>query len=670
MNDSIMAHSDRLLASISRPVGNELPSCSLYEFLFSNPFRQDSPIIIGSPSAATRNHHIPIIPPQKPIFIEADQHGIEESLTWQELRRRSLVVGHHLNQRLGLNPSAVVHPSKTSELPSSRPSGLLSPVVLLQLPNGTAFVTMFLGALAAGLTLSMVNPAFTCHELVDVLRSAKPSLIVTSSSGLDTLLNALALIEDAQLRTRLSQHIYIADPPHSAAPAPLSQITLPRETPNGDNVTLVSWTTLLQPSSIGSTRYQPFQFTQPHYESRSRIAAIIWSSGTSGKSKGVLCSHYAMVHSIICFWHQKLDYGPDERTIGLVPFCHIMGLQAIVLFSIAAGSTVHIMQKFEPRRYLEAITKSKITSLQIAPPIAAFLAKSPLLDEDGYDLSCVRNSMSGGAPLAPEIVTMVFKRCGFLVTSGYGLSEACHVTNQLGGTMAELLPQLGTVGEVMYGVELKILSCHTKQLVARNEEGEILVRSPSMMTGYLDRPIETSQALDHEGWLHTGDIGFLDHQGRLTITGRLKEIIMVKGYQVAPSELEALIRQVDPVDEVAVTSFDCHQQATELPRAYVVPQGALLASLCDILNSISSANPTLHPQYKHLVQLAQQIKEFVESHTAPYKWLRGNIILTSHIPKSPSGKVLKKMLSSTPGLEIPLYNNTPARTLSSATSKL
>lgn len=668
-----MAHPDHLAASTSRPVGHELPSCSLYDFLFSNPFRQDSPIITGAPSAATRNHHIHIIPPQKPIFIEADQHGIEQSLTWQELQRRSLVVGHHLNHQLGLNPSAMV-PSKTSQLPSGRSSGLLSPVVLLHLPNGTAFVTVLLGALAAGLTLSMVNPAFTCHELVDVLRSAKPSLIVTSSSGLDTLLNALALIEETQLRTRLSQHIYIADPPHSAALASLSQldsqITIPRETPNGDNVTLVSWSTLLQPSPIGSTPYQPFQFTQPHYESRSRIAAIIWSSGTSGKSKGVLCSHYAMIHSIISFWHQKLDYGPDERTVGLLPFCHILGLQAVVLFSIAAGSTVHIMQKFEPRRYLEEITKSKITSLQVAPPIAAFLAKSLLLDKNRYDLSSVRDAMSGGAPLAPEIVTMVYKRCGFWVKSAYGLSEACHVSNQLGETMAELLPQLGTVGEVMYGVELKILSCCTKQLVARNEEGEILIRSPSMMTGYLDRPTETSQALDHEGWLHTGDIGFLDHQGRLTITGRLKEIIITKGYQVAPSELEALIRKIDSVDEVAVTAVYCHQQATELPRAYVVPQGSLLTLLCDILNSLSPANPTLHPRYKHLVQLAQQIKEFVESHAAHYKWLKGNIILTSHIPKSPSGKVLKRMLSSTPGLEIPLYNNAPARTLSSATSKL
>jgi fatty-acyl-CoA synthase len=95
--------------------------------------------------------------------------------------------------------------------------------------------------------------------------------------------------------------------------------------------------------------------------------------------------------------------------------------------------------------------------------------------------------------------------------------------------MAELLPQLGTVGEVMYGVELKILSPHTKQLVARNVEGEILIRSPSVMTGYLDNPAETSQVLDEEGWLHTGDMGFLDQHGRLSITGRLKEIIIVKG---------------------------------------------------------------------------------------------------------------------------------------------
>ncbi|KAI9608628.1 hypothetical protein H4Q26_004813 [Puccinia striiformis f. sp. tritici PST-130] len=313
------------------------------------------------------------------------------------------------------------------------------------------------------------------------------------------------------------------------------------------------------------------------------------------------------------------------------------------------------MQKFEPRRYLVEITKNRISSLQIAPPIAAFLANSPLLDDTRYDLSSVRNSMSGGARLAPEIMTKVFRRCGILVKSGYGLSEAGHVANQVGVTPADLLPQLGTVGEVMYGVELRIIPVGAfKQLASRQSEGEILIRSPSLMIGYLDNPLETSQVLDQEGWLHTGDLGFLDGFGRLCITGRLKEIIMVKGFQVSPSDLETLISKIKAVGEVAVTSFYCDDQATEFPRAYVVPQGDDLAALCEIVSS-SHQQFRHHPRHKDLIKLALQIKELVESQMVHYKWLRGNIILTSHIPKSPSGKVLKRILSTIQGIEIPLY---------------
>ncbi|KAI7963514.1 hypothetical protein MJO29_003941 [Puccinia striiformis f. sp. tritici] len=631
-----------LISSISRPVGDEIPCCPLYEFLFSNPFHRESPIITRSPSAATRAHHIPIIPPQQAIFVDTDDpQGI---------------IGYHLNHDLRLHASSMV-PSNASDPSLDRSSGLLSPVIMLHLANGTFLVTMLLGTLAAGLTVTMVNPSYTCHELVDVLQASKPALIVTSSSGLDAMLNALALLQDPQLRSRLIGRMYIAEPRTvSRTTSRLSQKShiAQMNAPNGQMATLIDWSTLLQPPPPG-TNYQPFQFTESTRESRLRIAAIIWSSGTGGKSKGVLCSHHAMVYSIIAFWHQKLDYGPDERTIGLVPFYHIMGLQAIILFSIAAGSTVYIMQKFEPRRYLEEITKNRISSLQIAPPIAAFLANSPLLDDTLYDLSSVRNSMSGGARLAPEIVTKVFRRCGILVKSGYGLSEAGHVANQVGVTPADLLPQLGTVGQVMYGVELRIIPVGAfKQLASRQSEGEILIRSPSLMIGYLDNPLETSQVLDQEGWLHTGDLGFLDGFGRLCITGRLKEIIMVKGFQVSPSDLETLISKIKAVGEVAVTSFYCDDQATEFPRAYVVPQGDDLAALCEIVSS-SHQQFRHHPRHKDLIKLALQIKELVESQMVHYKWLRGNIILTSHIPKSPSGKVLKRILSTIQGIEIPLY---------------
>ncbi|KAI9617362.1 hypothetical protein KEM48_004814 [Puccinia striiformis f. sp. tritici PST-130] len=481
----------------------------------------------------------------------------------------------------------------------------------------------------------MVNPSYTCHELVDVLQASKPALIVTSSSGLDAMLNALALLQDPQLRSRLIGRMYIAEPRTvSRTTSRLSQKShiAQMNAPNGQMATLIDWSTLLQPPPPG-TNYQPFQFTESTRESRLRIAAIIWSSGTGGKSKGVLCSHHAMVYSIIAFWHQKLDYGPDERTIGLVPFYHIMGLQAIILFSIAAGSTVYIMQKFEPRRYLEEITKNRISSLQIAPPIAAFLANSPLLDDTLYDLSSVRNSMSGGL---------------WLIRSGACRQPSRRDAGRLAASIGH-----GGPSHVWRRAQDHPVGAF-KQLASRQSEGEILIRSPSLMIGYLDNPLETSQVLDQEGWLHTGDLGFLDGFGRLCITGRLKEIIMVKGFQVSPSDLETLISKIKAVGEVAVTSFYCDDQATEFPRAYVVPQGDDLAALCEIVSS-GHQQFRHHPRHKDLIKLALQIKELVESQMVHYKWLRGNIILTSHIPKSPSGKVLKRILSTIQGIEIPLY---------------
>ncbi|OAV85877.1 hypothetical protein PTTG_30215, partial [Puccinia triticina 1-1 BBBD Race 1] len=210
-----------------------------------------------------------------------------------------------------------------------------------------------------------------------VLRSAQPALIVPAlilpaSFGLDALLAGLPLLREPRLGKQLLERISIGHAPGSA-PA--------RQPPVGSH-------------------HRPFGFTAPARGSRPRIAAVIWSCGASGKRKGAVCSHHAILHLIVSFWHQKLGYGPDERAIGLLPFWHVMGWLSL----FASWTQVSSLG--------EEIAERRITCLQIAPPSAAFLAKSPLLDDARHDLS-----RSGGAPLAPspDIVETVFKRCGFLI---------------------------------------------------------------------------------------------------------------------------------------------------------------------------------------------------------------------------------------------------------------
>lgn len=503
----------------------------------------------------------------------------------------------------------------------------------------------------------MAHTTLTCHELECIFLSSKPKMIVTTSSRLSVILEALALLPPGVLGNQLASHIFIADDGCLSNDAIFGNAhTAWVDGLNGQKVKLTNWMAVTSAHLRIPTSHEPFSFENPQLESRLRIAVIAWSSGTSGKIKGVNLSHRAFIHSTVSFWHQKLDYGADEKAMGLVPFCHIMGLLVVVLFPIVAGSTVYVVQKFEPRNFLEVITKNKITSLQIAPPIAQFLAKSSLVDEHQYDLSSLSNLMSGGAPIAPAILETVWKRCGFWIKSGYGLSEALHVANQLGSTTDELSPQLGTVGEVMYGIDLKVVSIDTQQILEKEVEGEIVIKSCSLMNSYLGNDVETRLAVD-EGWFRTGDLGFLDLNNRLSITGRLKEMIKVKGFQVAPSDLEKLINNIEAVAEVAVTSHYSDDQGTELPRAYVVPRDENLTKICESIgrHEIGLCDPMGHSGYQELVKIAFQVKQLVESQMVHYKWLRGNIVLTSHIPKSPSGKVLKKLLPQVPGIEIKLY---------------
>lgn len=452
---------------------------------------------------------------------------------------------------------------------------------------------------------------------------------------------ALRLQEDKQYFTAVP--VFTVDVANENYPSPV------------DKLSSLDWRNLLASAPAQAS-------SGPKFDSRSRTAVILWSSGTSGKPKGVLLSHHALNFSIASLWHDADYYqGQNQHWLGYVPFYHVFGLTNAFMLAICTGSTVYTMTGFKLDAVLAAVPKRGITYFHMAPPVAVMLAKSPVVepyarrDKTGKNaFSKVVGGVTGGAPLGHEVVVEVYKRLGFRVRLGYGLTEACSVSLQRGLGEREMMAHHEDTGKPHWGVELMVsdgsqtVSGQPSQPAAAEQSGEIFIRSPSLMTGYLpfhgavingspDMSI-TTESLTHDGWFRTGDVGTLSNDGRLTITDRIKELIKVRAFQVAPAELEAVLCSSKEVADAGVIAVYDKNQATEWPRAYVV-----------------ASNPS--EDGEQMRALAGRLKKLVEEKTAKFKWLIGGIVFVNQIPKSPSGKILRRVLKSgdVKGLEIELY---------------
>lgn len=423
------------------------------------------------------------------------------------------------------------------------------------------------------------------------------------------------------------------------------------------------WKQLLVPASRPDVMARPFA---PE-DALTRTAVILWSSGTSGRSKGVLLTHQALNFSAASLWHDADFYQQQsQRWLGYVPFFHVFGLTNAFLLAVCTGSTVYTMPAFKLDAVLAAIPRRKITYLHMAPPVAVILAKSLVVepyakrDKNGRNaFSSVVAGVTGGAPLGHEIVMQVFNRLGFLVRMGYGLSEACSVTVQSGLSEEEMHAYKNDIGHPHWGVELLVAPIENTETTSIRVQqptkaspidvpGEILIRSPALMSAYLPNQglkhgtnpdmSATLEALTADGWLRTGDIGTLDATGTLCLTDRIKELIKVRAFQVAPAELEALLCSSDTVADAGVVGVYDESEATEWPRAFVVASG-------------QPKTP------RELQTLAQELKALVEKNTARYKWLVGGIVFVQQIPKSPSGKILRRVMrdGGVKGIQVALY---------------
>ena len=351
------------------------------------------------------------------------------------------------------------------------------------------------------------------------------------------------------------------------------------------------------------------EIAMPAIDPREDVVALPYSSGTTGLCKGVMLTHRNLVANLI-----QLDVGhmrESDVLVCVLPMFHIYGLTAIVNFSLRRGCTAVTLPRFDLAELIDVLEKRRVTFAHLVPPILLAIAKNPLFS--GRDLSHLRVVFSGAAPLSAELSRECAERLGCAVVQGYGMTEsspATHMTPMQPGTSKH-----GSIGVCLPNTECRIVDTATGRDLAFDEPGELWVRGPQVMKGYLNQPEATRATVDAEGWLHTGDVGYVDRDGQFFIVDRVKELIKYKAWQVAPAELEALLATHPCVADVAVIGAP-DAEAGEIPKAFVVLRGAATAD---------------------------ELMRFVAERVAPYKKVRA-VQFVDSIPKSASGKILRRVL--------------------------
>jgi acyl-CoA synthetase (AMP-forming)/AMP-acid ligase II len=345
------------------------------------------------------------------------------------------------------------------------------------------------------------------------------------------------------------------------------------------------------------------------------VVVLPYSSGTTGLPKGVMLTHSNLVANLTQIdglqGHVHTEVGEDDVVLGLLPFFHIYGMTVIMLYSLVRGATVVTMPRFDLEQFLQFRQQYGITYANVVPPIVMALAKHPLVDQ--YDMSGLRGLMSGAAPMGAAVAKLAADRLGCAVMQGYGMTELSPVSHSNPDGPDTI--DMASVGPPIPNTECRVVDVSTGEDVEPGQSGELLVRGPQVMRGYLNDPDATAATLDDEGWLRTGDVAVVDERGYFSIVDRVKELIKYKGYQVAPAELEALLITHPDIADVAVVGSP-DEEAGEIPKAFVVPGGDISAD---------------------------EIMGFVAERVAPYKKVR-KVEFVSEIPKAASGKILRRDL--------------------------
>ncbi|CAL9504713.1 4-coumarate--CoA ligase family protein [Streptomyces sp. enrichment culture] len=455
-------------------------------------------------------------------------------------------------------------------------------VLALHSPNTVAFPTAFYAATRTGATVTTVHPLATAEEFGRQLTDCGARWIVTVSP----------LLESARRAAEIAggiEEIFVCD----SAPGHRSLIDM-----------------------LASTAPEPRVAIDPAED----VAALPYSSGTTGLPKGVMLTHRQIATNLAQL-DPAITAGPGDRILAVLPFFHIYGLTALMNAPLRQGATVVVLPRFDLEQFLAAIQNHRITALYVAPPIVLALAKHPMVAE--YDLSSLRHVISAAAPLDAGLAAACSKRLGLPpVGQAYGMTELSPGTHVVPLDLMDQAPP-GTVGQLIASTEMRIVSLDDPgKDLGPGESGEILIRGPQVMKGYLGRPDATAAMIDEDGWLHTGDVGHVDGEGWLFVVDRVKELIKYKGFQVAPAELEALLLTHPGIADAAVIG-ERDEDGNEVPHAHVVRQ----------------------PSAAGLTE--GKIMMYVAERVAPYKRVR-RVTFLDAVPRAASGKILRRELRAAP----------------------
>jgi acyl-CoA synthetase (AMP-forming)/AMP-acid ligase II len=444
--------------------------------------------------------------------------------------------------------------------------------IALYSPNTILYPVVFYGATRAGATVTTVNALYTADELHKQLVDSKAKLLVTISLFLPV---ATAAVEGTDVT-----EIFVCD----QAGGFRSVMEL-----------------------VASTAPEPEVTIDPAED----VAVLPYSSGTTGAAKGVMLTHRNIATNIAQA-EVMIRLGQDERIIAILPFFHIYGLTVLMNLPLRLGATVVVLPKFDLEQFLTTLDQQKITRAFVAPPVVLALAKHPAVD--GVDLSALKYVMSAAAPLDGELAEACAKRLGLhAILQAYGMTELSPGTHSVPQDDPE--PPPGAVGKLFPSTEMRLVGADGND-VADGESGEIWIRGPQVMKGYLGRPAETEATIDRDGWLHTGDIGRMDARGYLYVVDRVKELIKYHGYQVPPAELEAVLLTDERIADAAVIGINA--DGNEVPKAFVVPMPGAELTEDDVI-------------------------EYVAARVAPYKKIR-QVEFIEAVPKAASGKILRREL--------------------------
>jgi acyl-CoA synthetase (AMP-forming)/AMP-acid ligase II len=442
-------------------------------------------------------------------------------------------------------------------------------VLAMHAPNLPEYALAAYGAMAAGGVVTGTNPMLTVEELAAQLADSGARVLVTVPPFLDRATAAAA-------RAGVDEVLVLGEAPGATPFASLVRHDLP-------------------PARVA-------------IDPAADLVALPYSSGTTGLPKGVEQTHASLVtHARQA--QTVMGFHEGDVLLAVAPFFHTMGSNLMMTCGLLAGATIVTLPRFDLEAFLEAIQRHRVTAMVVVPPIVLALANHPLVDR--YDLSSLRLIGCGAAPLGADVEQRCAERLGCPVFQGFGITEAgCTVAiNPLDA------PRRGSAGRLLPNTEARVVDPASGADLGPGRSGELLVRGPQLMRGYRGHPDATAATVDAEGWLHTGDLVYIDGDGYLFVVDRLKELIKYKGYQVAPAELEHLLLAHPAVADAAVIPRP-DPEAGEVPVAYVARRGEVSAG---------------------------ELLAYVAERVAPYKRVRA-VELVEQVPRSPAGKLLRRKL--------------------------